>query len=278
MKEQNRAEDILLEVRHLDVSYSHAPALHDVSFSLPRGSCIGIVGASGSGKSTLAKAVDGLLGPFGSIDAGSILVDGEDLVHASPERLRQLRGARIGYVFQNPGASFPPIRRIGVLFDEARAEHGELNADTANNLLMRTFDRLGLPDGERLLKAYPFELSGGMAQRVAIAMTIALQPDLIIADEPTSALDVASQAQVVAELMDLRAEFGTSVMLISHNIGLVGYACDRILVMHNGRIVEEADADELLEHPRDAYTKALIDAVPSLDAETASPIGKEECR
>ncbi|MGI6536051.1 MAG: ABC transporter ATP-binding protein [Eggerthellaceae bacterium] len=275
MEEKNGTGDTLLEVSHLDVSYSDVPALHDVSFSLRRGSCIGIVGASGSGKSTLAKAVDGLLGPFGSIDAGSILFDGEDLVHASAERLQQLRGARIGYVFQNPGASFPPIRRIGVQFDEAMAEHGELNADTANSLLMRTFDRLGLPDGERLLRAYPFELSGGMAQRVAIAMTIALQPDLIIADEPTSALDVTFQAQVVAELMDLRAQFGTSVMLISHNIGLVGYACDRVLVMHDGRIVEEADADELLEHPRDAYTKALINAVPSLDMEAAAPMGKE---
>lgn len=278
MEEKTGTDGFLLKVSHLSVSYSDVPALHDVSLSLPRGSCIGIVGASGSGKSTLAKAVDGLLGPFGSIDAGSILFDGEDLVHASAERLRQLRGARIGYVFQNPGASFPPIRRIGVQFDEAMAEHGELNADTANNLLMRTFDRLGLPDGERLLKAYPFELSGGMAQRVAIAMTIALQPDLIIADEPTSALDVTFQAQVVAELMELRAQFGTSILLISHNIGLVGYACDRILVMHNGRVVEEADADRLLEHPRDAYTKALINAIPSLDAKETSPIGKGGCR
>jgi peptide/nickel transport system ATP-binding protein len=254
----------LLKVARLDVSYSGVPALHDVSLELPKKGSLGIVGASGSGKSTLARAIIGLLGPFGCIDSGQVVFDGTDLTHSSPEELRKIRGARIGFVFQNPAASFSPIRRIGVQFDEALAAHGTIDRDEAEELLLQTFAKLGLPKGKRLLKSYPFELSGGMAQRVAIAMAIALRPALIIADEPTSALDVAFQAQVVSELMEVQEQFGTSLLLISHNIGLVAYACDEAIVMHEGRIVERARTDELLSNPEDDYTKALIAAVPTL--------------
>jgi peptide/nickel transport system ATP-binding protein len=270
MMEGKGKSSALLDVRDLHVSYAGVPALHGVSFSMPRGSCLGVVGASGSGKSTLAKSLVGLLGAQGSIDAGSISFRGEELVGASSERLRQIRGTGIGFVFQNPAASFSPIRRIGIQFDEAMAQHRELDVEEAHEQLERTFRRLGLPDAERLLSAYPFELSGGMAQRVAIAVALAMQPDLLIADEPTSALDVTFQAQVVAELMELRRQYGTSVLLVSHNISLVGYACDRALVMQEGRVVEEADAARLLTDPQHPYTKSLIQAVPSLDARHAA--------
>lgn len=264
--EQSGHSTPLLKVAHLNVSYSGVPALHDVSLELPKKGSLGIVGASGSGKSTLAKAIIGLLGPFGRIDSGQVVFDGTDLTRSSSEELRELRGARIGFVFQNPAASFSPIRRIGVQFDEALAAHGNVDRDEAEELLLRTFAKLGLPEGKRLLKAYSFELSGGMAQRVAIAMAIALRPDLIIADEPTSALDVTFQAQVISELMDVQEQFGTALLLISHDIGLVAYACDDAVVMHEGRIVERARTDELLSNPKDDYTKALIAAVPTLGA------------
>lgn len=256
---------MLFEVRHLCVSYAGKRVLSDVDLAIDKGELVGLVGASGSGKSTLAGACVGLLGPSGRIDAGQILLDGHDLVGASSSEMRSVRGARIAFVFQDPMSSFSPIRTFGVQYQEAMAAHGHRDAAENERVIADIFDRLALHDAPRILRSYPFELSGGMAQRVAIAFALALKPDLIIADEPTSALDVVVQAQVIAEFMALRKDFGTSVLLISHNIGMVGYCCDRMCVMHDGRIVERGVPDQVLLHPKDAYTRELIAAVPSLN-------------
>ncbi len=257
---------MLFRIEHLCVSYSGIPALSDINLDIDQGEFVGLVGASGSGKSTLAKACVGLLSPSGRIDSGTIAFKDRNLVGAPASKMREVRGAHIGFVFQNPGTSFSPIRRLDVQYNEAMAAHGKTDTKENERLLLDTFAKLGLSGGKRILQSYPFELSGGMAQRVAIAFAIALRPELLIADEPTSALDVTVQAQVISELMTLRKDFGTSVLLISHNIGMVAYCCDRMCVMHDGRIVERGESRQVLAHPQDAYTKKLIAAVPSISA------------
>jgi peptide/nickel transport system ATP-binding protein len=255
---------MLLSVQHLEVSYDGCRTLNDVSIDIDDGGSLGVVGKSGAGKSTLAKSIIGLLGPAGTIDSGSITFEGSDISRAPTSEMRKIRGARIGYVFQNPGASFSPIRKLGVQYREFMSEHGHTDADENERVLLDTFKRLGLPTDKRILESFPFELSGGMAQRVAIAFALAMRPTLLIADEPTSALDVTVQAQVVAELLALQRDFNTALLLISHNIGMVAYACDKMAVMHGGAIIEQGDAETMLEHPNHEYTKALVDAMPTL--------------
>lgn len=276
---------MLLDVEHISVAYGGALAISDVNLHVHAGECVGIVGASGSGKSTLAKAVLHLLGPDGRITAGSIAFDGRDITHAKPSEMRSIRGSHVGVIFQNAEASFSPVRTFGTQFLEmmqqnavsgrgvagaapntnaadSTMDRGMTNAET-DRILIDLLSNLGLSDGKRILKSYPFELSGGMCQRVAIAFTLALRPDLIIADEPTSALDVASQMNVVSELMEAQKRYKMAMVLISHNIGLIGHCCRSIAVMHNGRIVEQGTTADVLTHPQNAYTRKLISAVPS---------------
>lgn len=256
---------MLLELEHLSVSYAGVPALHDVCLGVERGACVGIAGASGSGKSTLARAIAGLLGEGGVIDEGAVRFDGHDLTRAAASTMRELRGEHIGFVFQDPQSSFSPIRRLSVQYHEAMAEHGHVDQDANDRLLLAMFERLGLPGGRRVLRSYPFELSGGMAQRVAIALACAMRPQLLVADEPTSALDVTFQAQVVGELLELHEEYGTSLLLVSHNLAMLGYACDTICVMCDGHIVESGTPEQVLCSPQDTYTRQLVAAAPSLE-------------
>lgn len=255
----------LLEYRKVNICYSGAPVVEDINLQMKPGEILGIVGESGSGKSTLMRAALGILETEGNVESGEILFQGENLI-AMPERqLRQIRGKGIGMVFQNPGASLCPVRKIGQQFYETIREHEKLDKRKAKDEILQLFEKIHLRDGERILNSYPFELSGGMNQRVAIALSMILKPPLILADEPTSALDVTVQAQVVKELMKMRELFGTGIIIVTHNMGVAAHMSDRVIVMKDGRIVESGSKDEVIYHPKENYTKNLIAATPRIN-------------
>lgn len=252
----------ILEVEKLNVSYNGTPILQDFSMDLNKGEILGIVGESGSGKSTLLKAVMGLIGDNGRVESGRLQFQDTDLLRISKEEMRRIRGTKIGMVFQNPGMSFNPVRKIGKQFLEAMRSHGKVDEKQATRQILDIFAKLSLRDGERILKSYPFELSGGMCQRVAIALAMVMNPELLLADEPTSALDVTVQAQCVKEMMDLRQQLGTTIIIVTHNMGVVSYMADKIAVMYAGNLVEYGRKKDVLQNPQHPYTKALIKAIP----------------
>lgn len=258
----------ILEVEKLNVSYNGLPILRDFSLDLNQGEILGIVGESGSGKSTLLKSMMGLLGDNGRIESGRISFDGTDLLRISKEELRKICGTRIGMVFQNPGMSFNPIRKIGKQFLEAMRSHGKVDEKQAKRQILDLFAKLGLRDGERILKSYPFELSGGMCQRVAIALAMVMNPEILLADEPTSALDVTVQAQCVKEMMDLREQLGTTIIIVTHNMGVVSHMADKIAVMYSGNLVEYGKKMDVLKNPQHPYTQALLKAIPAIGKRT----------
>lgn len=251
----------ILSVEHLQVRYTGKPVLEDVSLTLLPGQILGIVGESGSGKSTLIRAAMGLLGSDGAVTGGSIRYKDKNVTGLKGEELRKLRGPQMGMVFQNTGASLCPIRTIGDQLYEAVLQHEKVSRQEIKERAMDLFDKMKLADGERILNSYPFELSGGMNQRVGIMMAMILHPDLLFADEPTSALDVTVQAQVVREMMKMRELFGTTIVIVTHNIGVVEYMADKVAVMYQGRLVEYGDTDAVMHHPQKEYTRRLINAV-----------------
>ena len=228
----------ILDVEKLNVTYNGIPILQNINMKVAKGEILGIVGESGSGKSTLLKAIIGLLGDNGRVESGRISLEQVDLLRISPKKLRSIRGAQLGMVFQNPGMSFNPIRKIGAQFLEALKNHGKIDESQATKQILDMFTRLGLREGKRILNSYPFELSGGMNQRVAIALAMIMNPQLLLADEPTSALDVTVQAQCVKEMMDLREHLGTTIIIVTHNMGVVSHMADKVAVMYAGSIVE----------------------------------------
>lgn len=259
----------VLTYSHVDVSFNGDTVVHDVSFSLTAGEILGIVGESGSGKSTLLRAAMGLLGPTGLVTRGDIWFCGADgskldIPDLAGEELRRVRGAGIGMVFQDAGASLVPIRTIGAQIVESLRAHGSVSADEARARALALFDSLGFEDAERIWDSYPFELSGGMNQRAGIAIAMLLEPRVLLADEPTSALDVAVQKQVIQELRGLRDGFGTAIVVVTHDIGVVEAMADEVLVMSEGRVVEHGSAERVLGHPQQEYTKRLLAAVPRL--------------
>lgn len=254
-------EQQILEVEHLQVCYAGKPVLEDVSLNLDRGRILGIVGESGSGKSTLMKAAMGLLGNDGAVTGGSIFYKGKNISKLKGEELRNLRGPEMGMIFQNTAASLCPIRTIESQLYEAVLQHEKITRKEIKERAMDMFEKLKLLDGERILKSYPFELSGGMNQRVGILMAMILRPELLLCDEPTSALDVTVQAQVVREMMKMRELFGTTIALVTHNIGVVDYMADKVAVMYQGRLVEYGDTKQVIHHPQEQYTRNLISAV-----------------
>lgn len=257
-------EQALLEYQKVNICYSGIRVVQDVELQVMPGEILGIVGESGSGKTTLIKSALGILGTEGLVESGRILFQGEDLETFSRERLRQIRGSGMGMIFQNPGASLCPVRKIGSQFLETMREHKSLNKKEAKNEILEFFWKMNLRDGERILNSYPFELSGGMNQRVAIALAMILRPSLILADEPTSALDVTVQAQVVKELMEMREIFGTGILIVTHNIGVAAHMADRVVVMKDGKIIEKGSKDEVIYHPKESYTRNLIGATPQI--------------
>ena len=255
---------VLLDYQHVEISFNGNAVVHDVSFQLHPGEILGLVGESGSGKSTLIKAAMGLLGPTGLVTRGDIWYKGKNLPDLSPRELRRLNGPELGMIFQYAGSSFCPIRTVGAQLYESMTEHENISrgefAARATDLL----GKIGFDDARRILDSYPFELSGGMQQRVGIAAAMLLHPSVLMADEPTSALDVSVQKQVVEEMLLVRRTFGTSIVLVTHNIGVIGAMADKVLVMRYGEMVEYGETKQVLEHPKEDYTKLLMSAVPKL--------------
>ena len=255
----------ILEYRNVDIHYGKKQVIENVSLSMKPGEILGIVGESGSGKSTLIRAAMGLLGEGGTVTQGQILYQGTnttiDMTQIHGEEMRRLRGAEIAMIFQNAGASLCPIRTIEEQLYEAVLEHESISKGEIRDRALELFEQLRFTNGEQILKSYPFEFSGGMNQRVGIVLAMVLRPRLLLADEPTSALDVTVQLQVLREMKKLRDMYGTSIVLVTHNIGMVNYLTDHVAVMHQGKLVEYGTKEDVLNHPQDAYTKKLIGSV-----------------
>lgn len=254
----------LLTYRSVEVSFNGRAVTHDVSFTLHAGEILGIVGESGSGKSTLLKAAMGLLGNGGLVTKGDIWFKGKDLPDLPEKELRKICGAGIGMIFQDAGASLCPIRTIGEQIYESMSAHMEITRSQAREKALALFEKLQFKDGQRIWNSYPFELSGGMNQRAGIAIAMLMEPPVLLADEPTSALDVAVQKQVIEEMLHLRELFGTAIILVTHDIGVVSAMADTVLVLKDGQIMEFGTAQQVLREPRDAYTRKLLAAVPKL--------------
>ncbi len=254
----------LLSFEHVEISYGGDPVVHDVSFSVKPGEILGLVGESGSGKSTLIKAAMGLLGDNGLVTKGDILFDGKDIPDLPEKELRKIRGAKIGMIFQDAGASLCPIRTIGAQIYESMSAHMDISRADAQEQAFALFEKLHFQDSRRIWDSYPFELSGGMNQRAGIAIAMLMNPAVLLADEPTSALDVAVQKQVLLEMKQLRELFGTAIILVTHDIGVVSAMADAVLVLKDGRKVEYGPARRVLQAPEQAYTKKLLAAVPKL--------------
>ncbi len=255
----------LLKIQDLNISYDDKPIIENVSLTVNENEILGIVGESGSGKSTLIKAIMGLLSKDGKITNGSIYFANKDLLNVTKETLRQICGKEISMIFQNAGASLCPVRTIGEQLYEAVSQHQKTTKAEVKSIALELFSKINLKDGENLLKKYPFELSGGMNQRIGIVMAMILKPKLILADEPTSALDVTVQAQVIDEMLNLRDLYKTSIIIVTHNIGVVERMADRIIVMHHGKIVERGKAKDIIQSPKDDYTKKLLSSVLRLE-------------
>lgn len=256
--------DELLKYDCVEISFSGNPVVHDVSVSVQPGEILGLVGESGSGKSTLIKAAMGLLGDNGLVTRGDIWFRGQNIPDLSERELRKIRGAQIGMIFQDAGASLCPIRTIGEQICESMSAHMEISKGEAKDRALELFDKLHFKDAGRIWDSYPFELSGGMNQRAGIAIAMLMNPAVLMADEPTSALDVAVQKQVVTEMRQLRDMFGTAIIVVTHDIGVVAAMADRVLVLKDGNAMEYGDTASVLEHPQNEYTKKLLSAVPRL--------------
>ena len=254
----------ILRYEHVDISYNGVKVIKDVSFTVDEGEILGIVGESGSGKSTLIKAAMGLLGETGLVTRGDIWYKGKNLPDLSPADLRKLNGPELGMIFQYAGSSFCPIRTVGAQLYESMTEHENLTKEAFRVRATELLEKIGFENAQRILDSYPFELSGGMQQRVGIAVAMLLNPSVLLADEPTSALDVSVQKQVVEEMLLVRKTFGTSIVLVTHNIGVIGAMADKVMVMKNGEMVEYGETQQVLNYPKEAYTRLLMSAVPKL--------------
>lgn len=262
--------DTLLEIRHLNIEFHDhdrpESVVNDFNLTLQQGEIVGIVGESGSGKSMTAMAIAGLLGRHDMKKSGEILFEGTELLHAKRSLLRQYQGNDISMVFQEPMTSLNPVKRIGWQVEESlRLHRPEMTKQERYERAIESLRNVELDQPEKVYKQYPHELSGGMRQRVMIASAMICEPRLLIADEPTTALDVTIQLQIVKLLQRLNQEKKTSILFISHDLSLVKRLCHRIVVMNKGDIVEAGDTENIFYHPKDAYTKQLIDAIPRLE-------------
>src|SRR5713226_1334793 len=261
----------LLRVRDLSVAYhldasAKVQALHDVSFDVEPREIVGIVGESGCGKSTLSSALLRLLPANGEITSGSAVLKGTDILTMSKRDLRSIRGKEIAMIFQDPLTSLNPTFTIGAQMVEAQRAHhgrGEISTPALRKRAVEMLGQVGIPDPKERIDDYPHEFSGGMRQRIMIAIALLLEPALLIADEPTSSLDVTLEVQILELLKQLRARLGTAVLFISHDLGVIAQICDRVAVMYAGRMVEEADVTSIFDSPKHPYTQALLAAVPS---------------
>ena len=255
---------MLLEVKDLNISYGDKLTVSGVNLELNTGEIMSIVGESGSGKTTVIRAIMGCLPGRGHVTGGSIIFEGRDMLKNTPKEWRQLCGREMSMIFQDSGNMINSIRRIGEQFadyilahapQKSKAEAAEMAKDMLN--------KVRLPNPQNIMNSYPFELSGGMRQRVGIAMAMIFSPKLLLADEPTSALDVTTQAQIIRQIVDVRNEYNAAVILVTHNIGVASYVSNKLMVMKNGHVVESGGR-EIIENPQHAYTKELLAAVPVL--------------
>lgn len=265
---------MLLSVENLQVSFGRLQALAGVSFSVNRGEVLGLVGESGSGKSLSAMAVMGLL-PLsgGAVSGGSIRFDGTDLGTLSARGYRDLRGGKVALVTQNPMTSLDPVVRVGRQIDQAALLHLPIGRTEARQRTLALMERLRIPNPAMVYTLYPHQLSGGLRQRIVIAMALAGEPDLLIADEPTTALDVTVQAQIIQLLIELVQERDLGLVLITHDMGVVARTCDRVAVMYCGRIVETGTVEAIFAAPRHPYTQALIGCIPRHDMMEGELVG-----
>ncbi|GHE22067.1 ABC transporter ATP-binding protein [Halomonas urumqiensis] len=275
-------DDPVLSIRGLTIALPKGAdrdfAVEDVSYDVARGEIMCVVGESGSGKSMAANAIMGLLPKGVRAVAGEVMFDGQDLLTLTEKQHRKLRGLRIGMIFQEPMTALNPLMRVGAQISEVFEAHGQFTPRERQEKALALLEEVGIPQPEKAIRAYPFQLSGGQRQRVMIAMALALAPEVLIADEPTTALDVTTQAQILELIRDLQQRRGMSVMFITHDFGVVAEIANRVCVMRHGRIVELGEAEHVLKHPQDPYTRALIEAIPSdvipeaRGAETDTPL------
>jgi len=254
----------MLEVNNITVSYGNDPAVRNFSMTLEEGKICSLVGESGSGKTTVIRAIFGLLPGGGKVTAGDIYFEGNHLLTYDKKQWRKIRGTEMSMIFQDTGAMMNPTRKVGAAYAEYIRTHEKISGAEAARKGIAMLERMRLPSGDNVMQSYPFQLSGGMRQRVGIAMGMTYQPKLLLADEPTSALDVTTQAQIVRQMMELKENYGTSIILVTHNLGIAAYMADHIIVMKDGVIEDQGDRNHILYHSENAYTHKLLDAVPSI--------------
>ena len=261
----------LLEVRDLKTSFftpvGEVKAVNGVSFNLDSGKVLGIVGESGSGKSVTAYSILQILTHPGRIVGGSIKFKGQELVGLPDSEMRKIRGNRISIIFQDPMTSLNPVYTVGNQLVEAIKLHTGRNGAQARDRAAELLSLVGINEPEKRLKQYPYELSGGMRQRVMIAMALACEPDILIADEPTTALDVTIQAQILELMQDLQKKLGMAILMITHDLGVIAGMCDEVIIMYAGGVCERGTADKIFYHPQHEYTKGLLRSIPNIDSD-----------
>lgn len=264
-------KELLLEVKNLHTSFrirdEYFDAVDGVDMKLFSDEVLAIVGESGCGKSTLATTIMGLHNPNFTRSTGEIIFEGKNLVGLSEKEFNEIRGEGIGMIFQDPLSSLNPLQRIGKQIEEGLIYHTKMNAEERNARVLELIEQVGIPNPPRVARQYPHELSGGMRQRVIIAIALACKPKIIIADEPTTALDVTIQAQILDLLVSIQKEINAGIILITHDLGVVAQLADRVCVMYAGQIVEQAPVLELFTNPKHPYTRSLLNSIPQMDAD-----------
>ena len=262
------SESPLLQVKNLHTSFAtdagEVMAVNGLSFNLDKGKVLGIVGESGSGKSVTAYSVMRILTENGRTTEGEVLFNGENILKYSRQQMHDFRGSKISMIFQDPMTSLNPVYTVGNQLREGIRLHTNRNREQTEARALEMLQLVGVNEPEKRLKQYPFELSGGMRQRVMIAMALACEPDILIADEPTTALDVTIQAQILELMQDLQKKTGMSIIMITHDLGVIADMCDEIIIMYAGRVCERGTADEIFYNPRHAYTQGLIRSIPKI--------------
>ncbi len=260
----------ILQIENLKTSFmtsnGEVQAVRGVSFSVEKGEIVGLVGESGSGKSVTSMSILKLLADTARIKEGKILFEGQDLTQCSRPQMRKIRGGKISMIFQDPMSSLNPLIPVGKQVAEMiREHHPEKSRAQIKQEVLSLFEQVRIPEPEKRFKSFPHEFSGGMRQRVMIAMALANRPELLIADEPTTALDVTIQDQILKQLRELKKEYGTSIIFITHDLGVVAELCDRVVVLYGGLVMEEASIFDIFEHPSHPYTLGLLASIPALD-------------
>ncbi|MED4780223.1 ABC transporter ATP-binding protein [Brevibacillus choshinensis] len=262
-------ETKLLEVRNLQTHFKTedgvVPSVDGISFSVAKGETLAIVGESGCGKSVTSLSIMGLVAPPGQVVGGEILLEGQNLLALNKKELRKLRGNKLSMIFQEPMTSLNPVFTVGNQLSEVFRQHQSMDKQQARAKSIEMLDTVGIPRADKVIDYFPHQLSGGMRQRVMIAMALGCNPALLIADEPTTALDVTIQAQILELLKKLNEEYDTGVILITHDLGVVAEMADRVIVMYAGEVVEQANVFELFARPKHPYTKGLLGSLPKLD-------------